>query len=416
MQSTSCEMPDWMKHRLESRLLGEISVTSIYWLHHPYGRKWRGTKEPFYEIERRQWKSWLKTQHSKNQDHGILPHHFMASRWGNSGNSDRLYFPGLQNHCRWWLQPWNKKMLAPWKKSYDKPRQHIKKQRHYFANKVPSGENYVFSSGHVWMWEWDHKERWALKNWSFWTVVLEKTLESPLACKEIQPVHPKADQSWMFIGRNDAEVEAPILWPPDVKNSLEKNLMLGKIEGGRRRRRQRMRWLDGISDSMDMNLSKLQELVMDREVWGATVHGVAKSRTQLSKWTTTISRDSVRQEDVVGEGVLAGTGQQVGRGWLCAVGWEAAAVPYPWGGRTRRDFRRSCLLRIWEQMEGQDPGGQLIPCTRHSGPGPGCRWDSGVGRSVRTGVALREESQQGSGTDCRWPVCRMVGRDSRFLP
>ena len=95
-----------------------------------------------------------------------------------------------------------------------------KKQRHYFANKGPSGEGYGFSSGHVWMWELDYKESWVLKNWCFWTVMLEKTLESPLDCKEIQPVHPKGDQSWLFIGRTDVEVETPILWPPDANSWL----------------------------------------------------------------------------------------------------------------------------------------------------------------------------------------------------
>ena len=99
-------------------------------------------------------------------------------------------------------------MLAPWKKNYDQPRQHIKKQRHYFANKGPSSQSYGFSSSHVWMWELDHKESWAPRNWYFWTVVLEKTLESPLHCKEIQPVHPKGNQSWIFTGRTDAETEA----------------------------------------------------------------------------------------------------------------------------------------------------------------------------------------------------------------
>ena len=98
--------------------------------------------------------------------------------------------------------------------------QHIEKQRYYFANKIPSSQGYGFSSGHVWMWELDNKERWVLKNWCFWTVVLEKTLESPLASKEIQPVSPKGNQSWIFLGRTDAKAETPILWPPDAKNWL----------------------------------------------------------------------------------------------------------------------------------------------------------------------------------------------------
>ena len=111
-------------------------------------------------------------------------------------------------------------MLVPWKESYDQPRQHIKKQKHYFVNKGPSSQGYGFSSGHVWMLELDCEEGWALKNCCFWTVVLEKTLESPLDCKEIQQLHPKGDQSQVFIGRTDAEAETPILWPPHVKSWL----------------------------------------------------------------------------------------------------------------------------------------------------------------------------------------------------
>ena len=111
-------------------------------------------------------------------------------------------------------------MLTPWKQSYDNPEQHIKKQRHYFANKGLSSQGYGFSSSHVWMWELDCEESWALKNWCFWTVVLEKILESPLDCKEIQPVNLKGYQFWVFIGRTDVEAETPILWPPDVKRWL----------------------------------------------------------------------------------------------------------------------------------------------------------------------------------------------------
>ena len=150
------------------------------------------------------------------------------------------------------------KTLTPWKESYDQPRQHIKKQRHYFANKDPSSQSYGFSSSHVWMWELDYKESWVPKNWCFWTMVLKKTLKSPLDSTEIQPVNPKGNQSWMFIGRTDAKAETPILWPPDGKNWF-----IGKgPDPGKK-----WRWEKGMTEDemagwhhwqMDMSLSKLQ--------------------------------------------------------------------------------------------------------------------------------------------------------------
>ena len=140
----------------------------------------------------------------------------------------------ITENCDWSHEIKGRLLLG---RSYDQPRQHIKKQRHYFADKGLSSQSYSFFSSHVWMWKLDHKESWAPKNWCFWTVVLEKTLESPLDCKEIQPVHPKGDQSWIFIGRTDAETGTPIHWPPDAKNWLiRKDSDAEKVESRKRRR------------------------------------------------------------------------------------------------------------------------------------------------------------------------------------
>ena len=162
----------------------------------------------------------------------------------------------------------------------------IKKQRHHFANKSPSSQSYHFSSSHVWMWELDHEKGWALKNWCFWTVILEKTLESPLDCKESQRIIAKGNQSWTFIGRTDVEAETLILWPPDAKNQF-----IGKDPDAGKDWRLEKKGM--IEDEMVgwhhwhdvMSLSRLLELVMAREAWHAAVHGVAESWTWLSNWT-----------------------------------------------------------------------------------------------------------------------------------
>ena len=253
-------------------------------------------------------------------------------------------------------------MLAPWKKTYDKPRQHIKKQRHYFDNKGPSSQNYGFSSSHVWMWELDYKESWALKNWCFWAVVLEKTPESPLDYKESKPIHTKGNQSWIFIGKTDAEAETPILWPPDSNWLIWKDPDAGKD----------WRWAEKGTTEDEMvgwhhrlnghEFEQAPGVGDGQEAWSAAVHAVTKSWTRLSDWTELWIYDYLRIKNKGGRDGVEQGGRERGGRKKCTRNqrsqtfWHSVlrfSQPWLWSSPTK-GLSRNCSVPIL-------PGGHWTP-------------------------------------------------------
>ena len=256
-------------------------------------------------------------------------------------------------------------MLAPLEKSYDQPRQHIKKQKYYFGNKGPSSQSYGFSSSHVWMWELDYKENWAPKNSKaqcFWTVVLEKTLESPLDCKEIQQVNPKGNQSWLFSGRSDAETEAPILWPPDAKNWLiGKDPDAGKDWGQEEKgttEDEMIRWhhrINGHEFEEVLGVGDEQEGVVCCSPWvGRVRHEWATEQQQNQQW---INQDGVPPGTAIGEWVSWLPKSHVGSritGKGLVSGWWAVCVCGVLSGLPKPPGLPSSLLPVrmwvWSQL------------------------------------------------------------------
>ena len=205
-------------------------------------------------------------------------------RWGKSGNSGKFHFLGskvtVDSDCSHKIND-----TCSWKKSYDQPRQNIKKQRHDFDNTGLCSQSYCFSSSHVWIWELDHKKGWVPKNWCFQTVVLEKSLESPLDSKEIKPVNPKGNQSWIFIGRTDAEAEAPIVWPPDVKSRL-----IGKVPDAGKDWGQEKKQVseNEMVEYHQLNGHEFEQTLGEskgHETWCSAVRGIAKVWIRLNKIT-----------------------------------------------------------------------------------------------------------------------------------
>ena len=263
MQSTSCEMQGWMKHKLESRLPAEVLITSDMQMTPPLWQKVKkNQKSLLMKVKQESEKVGIKLNIQKQRSWHLVPTlhgKSMGKQW-----KQWLYFSWAPKSLQMVTAAIKLKDACSLEESYDQPRQHIKKQRHYLANKGLYGQGYGFTSSHVWMWEWDHKEGWV--NWCFWIVMLEKALESSLDYNEFQPVNPKGNQSWIFIGKTDAEAEALILWPPDVKRWLiGKDPDAGKDWGQQEKAVTEDKMAGWHINSTDMSLTKLQEMVKDRE-------------------------------------------------------------------------------------------------------------------------------------------------------